>query len=62
MRCTNIFGEKMKSAGVNIVLVLLMVSRSFALDPDTSVVEILTDDPILAALDSMAVAKFFDAS
>lgn len=52
----------MKSAGVNIVLVLLMVSRSFALDPDTSVVEILKDDPILAALDSMAVAKFFEAS
>jgi membrane-bound lytic murein transglycosylase D len=40
----------------------LICGQTLAVDPDTSVVEILKDDPILVALDSMAVAKFFESS
>lgn len=62
MRCTYKYWEKMLRAGINIVLAILVCSQAFAIDPDSSKVEILEDDPILAALDSMAVAKFFESS
>ena len=49
-------------AGVNILLLVLVSSWCYATDPDTSKVKILKDDPILVALDSMYMAKFFLAS
>ncbi len=55
------FGEKQMKKGVQIALTLLVSVSCFATDPDTSEI-ILKDDPILAALDSMAVAKFFESS
>ncbi len=61
MRCSLKFGEKKMKKGVQIALALLVSVSCFATDPDTSEV-ILKDDPILAALDSMAVAKFFESS
>lgn len=44
------------------LLILGTGLQSFASDPDTTEVKILADDPILAALDSMATAKFFLSS
>ncbi len=48
------------------ILVLMLIPGSvsgFATDPDTSETYlILKDDPVLAALDSMATARFFEAS
>lgn len=45
--------------GLIVVLLFLFSLPGFASDPDTSEVKLLADDPILAALDSMAMAKFF---
>lgn len=46
-----------------VYLMLAMVSLgAFATDPDTTNATILKDDPILAALDSLFVAKFFESS
>ena len=47
--------------GMSVILVALCLNF-FAVGQDTSRVEILKDDPILAALDSMARAKFFEVS
>jgi membrane-bound lytic murein transglycosylase D len=54
--------EMMKRAGLQVLLVLGVVFSSLANDPDTSKVVLPKDDPILAALDSMAMARFFLAS
>lgn len=54
--------EMMKRAGLLIFLVLASISNSIANGSDTSKVVIPKDDPILAALDSMAMARFFLAS
>ncbi|MFM1875501.1 MAG: hypothetical protein RL266_1238 [Bacteroidota bacterium] len=44
-------------------MMLALISLGvFATDPDTTSATILKDDPILAALDSMAKARFFHAS
>lgn len=54
--------EMMRRAGLQVLLVLATVLSSFANGSDTSKVELPKDDPILAALDSMATAQFFLAS
>ncbi|MGB0368778.1 MAG: LysM peptidoglycan-binding domain-containing protein [Flavobacteriales bacterium] len=55
-------GEKMMRAGLYIAFSLLVVANCFAQDPDTSQSTVLRDDPSLAALDSLVMAKFFEAS
>jgi membrane-bound lytic murein transglycosylase D len=52
----------MMRAGLHITLILLMAANCFATDPDTSQSDVLRDDPSLIALDSMMVAKFFEAN
>ncbi len=52
----------MLRVGLYIVLAVMVSMPCLAADPDTSKTEILKDDPILAALDSMASAKYFESS
>lgn len=48
--------------GLYTMILMLFAAWGFAADPDTTKVKLLKDDPILAALDSMAVNKALRAS
>lgn len=54
--------EKMMGRVLAMLVFVMLGFNTLAFDNDTSQVEILKDDPILAALDSMYKARFFETS
>lgn len=52
----------MRTRGILVMVMYVLTVSVQAADPDTTEGGILKDDPILAALDSLAVAKFFESS
>ncbi len=53
--------EKIMCRGIFVLFWMMVSMQAFATDPDTTG-GVLKDDPSLAALDSMAIASFFEAS
>ena len=62
LRCTIIILERMKRAGLHVLLLLAITWNTLAQSTDQEKVVIPKDDPVLVALDSMAMSRFFLAS